>query len=176
MHDQTTQVDDLRLVVLPSAVGCAELFVRFTLTEWQLRSLLDDAAMTARRLVSAVVDSMGTSTPPATFTLRLRVSSGLLAIELVVDRPVPRLTVPAGLPSRDNGARAVPGGQLMWCQLPLPTGMHAGAVALPRRGAGRAAARNASPPTAEVEPADVDLDVMRRILTSLNRKADRPID
>src|SRR5579885_2638595 len=44
----TTQIDDLQLIALPSAVNCAEMFVRFTVTEWSLRPLADEATFVAR--------------------------------------------------------------------------------------------------------------------------------
>ena len=40
MNNQTSQVDDLRLVATPSAVNVAEMFVRFSLMEWSLRPLV----------------------------------------------------------------------------------------------------------------------------------------
>lgn len=170
MHDQTVQVDDLRLVALPSAVNCAELFVRFTLTEWRVLSMLDDATDTVTRLTRAVIAGVDKTAPLTMITIRLRLSGGFLNVEIVDDRPYPTLRVPEELTGKGSGATTLDDGrQLMWRELPLPTGMDARVVPLPRRGTTK---------TTTVQPAkddpDADLgpDVMERILDGLRK--DRP--
>jgi len=52
VNAQTAQVDDLTLIALPTAVNCADLFVRFTLGEWRLRNMVDDCSSVACALVA----------------------------------------------------------------------------------------------------------------------------
>ena len=167
MHDQTVQVDDLRLVALPSAVNCAELFVRFTLTEWRVLSLVDDATDTATRLTRAVVAGTTKSAPLTMITIRLRLSGGFLNVEIVDDRPYPKLSVPAELAGKGSGATTLDDGrQLIWRELPLPSGMDARVVPLPRRGTTRTATIQPAKPETEE---DLGPDVMERILDGLRR-------
>jgi hypothetical protein len=160
--ETTTQVDDIQLVALPTAVNCADMFVRFALTEWSLRGLTDEAAKVVRDLVSAVVAVSDRKTP-SLITVRARLRSDCLVIEVTSQRTAP-MAVAAG---RRVEVIAVGGrGQLAWCELPL--GMDASAVPLPRRHHRRA------DPTDEAfdelgHTSDVDEDVMRRILFGLNR-------
>ncbi|MPZ84187.1 MAG: ATP-binding protein [Actinophytocola sp.] len=167
MHDQTAQVDDLRLVALPSAVNCADLFVRFTLTEWHVPSMLDDVADTAKKLVHAVIGSVVHGTPPTMMTVRLRLRGDAVAIEVEDDRPTPKLAVPRSLAGKRSGVTTMGRGrQLIWCELPLPTGMDATVVPLPRRGTTRAAPRR----SAEIDDAaDLNNTVMQRILDGLRK-------
>jgi hypothetical protein len=172
VHDQTVQVDDLRLVALPSAMNCADLFVRFTLTEWRVTSMIDDVANTTRSLVRAVVGEVDKSAPPAMITVRLRLSGSRLSVEIEDDRAVPRLVVPPELPKSGSGVEILPGGrQLIWSDLPLPTGMDATVVPLPRRGTTRAAAVT---PVEEDGSTNLDDDVMKRILNALKREPGLP--
>lgn len=175
MNPETTQVDDLQLVALPTAVNCAELFVRFALTEWSLKVLLNDAADVARDLVSAAVD-VADQRAPGLITIRVRLHHDCLVIEVesaATSAPKAGSSSPDG---RRTGVVDLPGrGQLAWYELPLPGGMDASAVPLPRRQHRRAA-------TAETgrqqkleelgQATDVDADVMRRILFGLNRPQD----
>lgn len=168
MHDQTVQVDDLRLVALPSAVNCADLFVRFTLTEWRVLSMLDDATETAKRLVGAVIAGVSKKDPLSMITIRLRLSGGFLNVEIVDDRPYPKLSVPAELAGRGTGATSLDDGrQLMWCELPLPQGMDARVVPLPRRGTTKAPAIQ---PRKDDTDADMSAEVLDRILDGLKRR------
>lgn len=167
MHDQTVQVDDLRLVALPSALNCAELFVRFTLTEWHVPALLADATETAKRLVQSVVGTVTPGAPPTMILLRLRLRGNGVCVEIEDDRPSPRLMVPRTLSSLRAGVEPLPRGrQLIWCELPLPSGMDATVVPLPRRGTTHVT----KPQTSEIDDVvDLNNDVMQRILDGLRR-------
>ncbi|TCP56630.1 hypothetical protein EV191_101575 [Tamaricihabitans halophyticus] len=165
MSTRTAQVDDLRLVAAPSAVNCMEMFVRFTLAEWQLKPLLDEAMATARSLIAAACRSVG-STGSAILSVRLRLRDDHLAIEVEGDE-LGRVPVPESeMPRRHTDIVTLDhGGKLMWCELPLPTGVSAGEVSLPRRAQKSTAA---GPPTADADP-----QVMQRVLTGLNRHEPR---
>ena len=159
----TTQVDDITLVALPTAINCAELFVRFALTEWSLRGMVDDTTKVARDLVSAVV-AVADRKAPCLIQVRARLHSECLVIEVVSSRTAP-IAVAAGRRVEVVALRGQ--GQLAWCELPLPGGMAASSVPLPRRH------RRADPTESAMNElghtSDVDEDVMRRILYGLNR-------
>ncbi|WAL63391.1 hypothetical protein ORV05_20460 [Amycolatopsis cynarae] len=176
MIAQTTQVDDLRLVALPSAVSCAEMFVRFTLAEWSLRPLIGEATRIVRHLVDASVVNGPTHRSPRFLTVRLRLHGDVLVLEVDDDLP--------GEPPELDGARinavTLPGGRRnMWTELALPSGMSAAAVPLPQR------ARNRTPAPPPVhfqytvpdypvdEPSvplmDADSQILQRVLYGLNR-------
>ncbi|HEY0806737.1 MAG TPA: ATP-binding protein [Pseudonocardiaceae bacterium] len=161
----TTQVDDITLVALPTAVNCAELFVRFALTEWSLRDMLDDSTKVARDLVSAIV-AVTDRKRPCLIQVRARLHSECLVIEVVSPRTAP-IAVAAGRRVEVVALRGQ--GQLAWCELPLPGGMAASSVPLPRRHHRRAAEPTEDAMTELGHTSDVDEDVMRRILYGLNR-------
>ena len=167
MQDQTAQVDDLRLVALPSAVNCAELFVRFTLTEWHVPQIIDDVRETAKRMVLAVIATVVEGSDPTMITIRLRLRGSTVVVELQDDRSSPRLVVPRSLSGKVSGIETLSRGrQLIWCELSLPTGMDATVVPLPRRGTTRAT----KPRSKEIDEAvDLNNDVMQRILDGLRR-------
>ncbi|MFD1051762.1 ATP-binding protein, partial [Kibdelosporangium lantanae] len=81
MDPQTTQVDDLKLVALPTAVNCADMFVRFALREWNLRQLQDETSHVACELVTNVVER-NTEAVPGFLTLRLRLHGDCLVVEV----------------------------------------------------------------------------------------------
>lgn len=172
MRDQTVQVDDLHLVALPSAVTCVDLFVRFTLMEWRVESLVPQVRRTAQALITAVVATADVTPKavPAMLLFRLRLSGRSLAVEIEDDRPTPTLAVPASLAGANSGVTLLSTGkQLIWAQVPLPNGMDAASVALPRRGTTRAPAA-ATPPSAETgTPDELGADTMERILKGLRR-------
>ncbi|GAB1516549.1 hypothetical protein JCM33774_85940 [Actinophytocola sp. KF-1] len=177
VRDQTVQVDDLKLVALPSAVNCADLFVRFTLTEWRVESIVPDVRRTAEALVKAVVGDAKPTSTPTMLLFRLRLSGTSLAVEIEDDRTSPELRVPRTLAGPNSGVQLLSTGkQLLWCEVPLPKGMDATVVPLPRRGTTRAAAA-AAPPPAEIAAADdLSPDVMERILKGLRRgESDGPM-
>ncbi|MCT2585420.1 ATP-binding protein [Actinophytocola gossypii] len=172
MHDQTVQVDDLRLVALPSAMNCADMFVRFTLTEWRVKSMVTDVTNTAKSLVRAVVGEVDKSAPLAMITVRLRLSGSSLSVEIEDDRPTPRLVVPPELSQSSSGVEVLADGrQLIWSDLPLPTGMDATVVPLPRRGTTRAPAIR---PAEDENISGLDDEMMNRILNALKRDPDQP--
>ncbi|HEX3646902.1 MAG TPA: ATP-binding protein [Pseudonocardiaceae bacterium] len=172
MHPDTTQVDDIRLVALPTAINCAELFVRFTLAEWSLKSMIDQAIDVVRELTDAAVEVADQRTP-ALITVRARLQSEQLVIEVESGRPTRPPTALDGPNGWRAGIMRLRGTrQLAWCQLPLPTGMDASSVPLPRR-------HHRKPPEAGGPPvdlsgsSDVDEDVMRRILFGLGGAHDQ---
>ncbi|GAA4883537.1 MULTISPECIES: ATP-binding protein [Saccharopolyspora] len=165
MNTPTAQVDDLRLIALPSAVNCTELFVRFSLTEWSLRSMIDEACTLAAQFVTAAVDSADQESP-GFITVRLRLSGESLVVEVEDESAT---EAPAVSPNLANGrcdsTALSGGGSLVWCELPLPGGVSADSVPLPRRSPKRSApAEGAAEVTAEIDP-----EVIKRLLTGLNR-------
>jgi hypothetical protein len=175
MNPETTQMDDIRLVALPTAINCAELFIRFALTEWSLRDMLDQASDVVRELTDAAVE-VANPKQPAFITVRARVANDRLIVEVESSRPTrapDNLNGPNGWRAGVVGLRGT--AQVAWCELPLPTGMDASSVPLPRRHHRRAAAPPSSvadqrQPLADLRhTSDVDEDVMRRILFGLGR-------
>jgi hypothetical protein len=158
VNAQTAQVDDLTLIALPTAVNCADLFVRFTLGEWRLRNMVGECSAVACALVEAAIESADPKTSRL-ITLRLRLSGDYLVVEL----EAARFTMPPTSPDLRTGELQLGGGvKLIWCELPLPTGVNANAVPLPRREKRRS-------PAAEAlgdEP-DVDPELIQRILFGL---------
>lgn len=162
MIGQTTQVDDLRLVALPSAVNCAEMFVRFALAEWRLRELISEATRITRHLVSASVAG-SRSAAPRFLTVRLRLHGDALVIELDDDLR----GEPPELPGAQINAVTLPGARRnVWSELPLPTGMSAAAVPLPQRAPQRTPVAEH---TAEQPRVDADSQILQRVLYGLNR-------
>jgi len=160
---QATQVDDLRLVALPSAVNCAEMFVRFALIEWSLRPLIDEATLVGRHMVKSSIAG-ATASRPRFLTVRLRLHGDCVVIELDDDQP----GEPPELDGWTISAVSLPGGRRnVWCELPLPTGTTA---ALPRRAPVRAPAGDYRPP--EQPSVDArDSQILQRVLYGLNRSA-----
>lgn len=162
VNPQTTQVDDLQLIALPSAVNCTDLFAQFTLTEWSLRALKDDAAQTAGKLVQAAVDSADPDSP-GFITVRLRLRGDGLVIEVEDQVPHPASKMPS-LEGLRTGVEALGGGgKLVWCEMPLPDGVTASAVPLPRREQRKQPASEPNDETVEVDP-----QVMQRLLSGLS--------
>ncbi|GLZ39042.1 ATP-binding protein [Actinokineospora sp. NBRC 105648] len=166
MNNRTEQMDDLQLVALPTAVGCTEMFVRFSLTEWKLRPMRDAAAEVARQLAQAVVGAVDQGSA-GMLNARVRLTGVELIIEIETPRVVRVPVVPDG--PRVGVTELGAARYLLWASLPLPGGMDASAVPLPRR-------QRRPSPAAAIEAARDPLpedhnDVMQRILYSL---ADRP--
>lgn len=162
MTADTAQVDDLTLVALPSAVSCAEMFVRFTLAEWSLHLLRDDAAEAIRQLVAAAVDNDGSPTP-GFITVRLRLRGDCLLIEVDDEQSVQRRGVAPAPKGTRTGVVPLAKGKRTWCEVPLPSGLTASSVPLPRREPRRS-------PEAERlagEPDEFDPQIMQRILFGL---------
>ncbi|MCP2166849.1 ATP-binding protein [Goodfellowiella coeruleoviolacea] len=162
MNAQTAQVDDLQLVALPSAVNCADLFVRFALTEWALRPMRDEAAQAARQLVTSTVENADPQAP-GMITVRTLLRGDRLVIE--VEDNVPAADAPSLAGLRTGVAPLPDGGRVVWCELPLPDGVTASAVPLPRRERRRSLAAE----QLEGEKAEVDPEVIQRILYGLSR-------
>ncbi|GGM50764.1 hypothetical protein GCM10012275_22030 [Longimycelium tulufanense] len=166
MNAHTVQVDDLRLATLPTAVNCADLFVQFTLAEWSLRPLLDEAMTAARQLVSDAVDRADPAVPDF-LTVRLRLRGDCLTVEVEQAGGARSGAPAAAVEGRRGGARPLAGGgTLVWCELPLPGGVNASSVPLPRREPKRSASNE--PVT---DDADVTPEVIQRILDALGRHA-----
>ncbi|RCW46242.1 hypothetical protein DFQ14_102545 [Halopolyspora algeriensis] len=164
MNAETAQFDELRLVALPSALNCTELFARFTLTEWSLRSLAEDAAHAARQLIEAVLGSADPQSP-GFLSVRLRLHGGSLMIEIESDRLERAPAVPTLEYGRTDLITLENQGTLMWCELPLPAGTTASEVPLPRREPRRSeAAARMTDDTAEVDPR-----VIQRLLSGLSQ-------
>jgi hypothetical protein len=165
VNTQTAQVDDLRLIALPSAVNCAEMFVRFALAEWSLRELVDETAQLTAALVTAAVDS-ATPGNPGFITVRLRLSGESLVAEVQDEQATIPPALAPGFANGRCGATALRGGgTLVWCEVPLPGGVSANAVPLPRRGRTKrpVQAEHAAEETAEIDP-----EVIRRLLSGLS--------
>ena len=164
MNTQTAQMDDLRLIALPSAVNCADLFARFTLTEWALRPLLEEACEVARELVTSAVANADAHAP-GFLIVRLQLRGDNLLIE-VEDQEYTTPSLTAAMTGKDSGVRQRNGrGNVLWCQLGLPTGLTASSVPLPRRERRRS-------PAAEAlgdQPDEMDPQFMERILYGLSR-------
>ncbi|AHH96259.1 hypothetical protein GCM10010174_77390 [Kutzneria viridogrisea] len=165
MNAQTAQMDDLQLIALPTAVSCTEMFVRFALSEWNLRAMLEPAVYVGRELVGSMVATAALHTP-GLITVRLRLRGDSLVVEvedmLVAFPP----TVPVTLSGYHAGVVSLAGrGNLLWCELALPTGLDAASVRLPRREQRRS-------PAAEQlgeERSEVDPQVIQRIFTALSQ-------
>ncbi|OLR95030.1 hypothetical protein [Actinokineospora bangkokensis] len=165
MTDRTEQMDDLQLVALPSAVGCAEMFVRFSLTEWKLQPMRERAAALAGAVTRQVVEAAAGDEQPGMITIRVRLSGGNLVVEVESAHEVAAPPTPEG--GRSGLDHLGPGRYMPWLTIPLPGGMDAGAVPLPRR------TRKPSPEAArlareEEAGAPPDPDVLGRILYGLN--------
>lgn len=164
VNSETAQVDDLQLIALPSAVNCTDLFVRFTLTEWSLRPLMDQASQVASQLAKAAVDCADPNSP-GFITVRLRLRGDGLVIEVEDELPAKTSTAPPGLDVARSGVESLDsGGKLVWCELALPGGVNAAAVKLPQREKRRS-------PAAERlgdEPDEIDPQFMERLLSGLN--------
>ena len=141
MHAQTAQMDDLVLVALPTAVTCTELFVQFALSEWSLLEMQGEVKQVARDMVNAAV-AKNDPRAPRFMTVRLSLAGGNLTIEVEDD-------------------------QIAWRELPLPGGLSAESVQLPRRNR-RAAAES----PLDDAPSDVDPDVIARVFAALSRSAE----
>lgn len=163
MSTQTAQVDDLRLIALPSAVNCTEMFVRFSLSEWSLRSMVEETTTLAAQFVTAAVDSADHNAP-GFITVRLRLSGEALVLEVEDEQGSEAPALDPALADGRCGATALSGGgTVVWCELALPGGVSADAVPLPRRSPGHTAP--AEKPTEET--GEIDPEVIKRLLSGL---------
>lgn len=167
MNTQTAQVDDLQLIALPSAVNCTDIFVRFTLAEWSLRPMTDEAVGAASRLVQAAVDYNDPKSP-GLITVRLRLRGDCLVIEIEDEKMTREPTVPSELGEYRSGVETMSTGRgkRVWCELPLPGGVDASAVPLPRRERKKSALAEQLP----AEATEVDPQVMERLINGLSRR------
>jgi hypothetical protein len=136
-------MDDLVLVALPTAVTCTELFVQFALSEWSLLEMQGEVKQVARELVNAAVAN-NDPRAPRFMTVRLSLAGGNLTIE-------------------------VEDGDISWRELPLPGGLSAEAVQLPRRSRQH---RPAPESMVDESSSDVDPDVIARVFAALSRSAE----
>lgn len=161
MSARTSQVDDLRLVAQPNAMVCAELFVKLILSDWSLMPMLKQATAAAGRLVGAVVDASDPRTP-AFLTLRMQLRGDHLLVE--VDHELTAVAAPMAQPGERVGVEQLGRSRTTWCQLPLPGGMSAGQVRLPRRGDRRTLVDE----PVSGDPVAADPAVLERLLTQLS--------
>jgi hypothetical protein len=103
-----------------------------------------EVAQVARDLVNAAVAN-NDPRAPRFITVRLSLAGGSLTIEVEDD-------------------------QIAWRELPLPGGLSAESVQLPRRARGRKPAAPESPLNGG--PSDVDPDVIARVFAALSRSAE----
>jgi len=167
LNNQTSQVDDLRLVATPSAVNVAEMFVRFSLMEWSLRPLVPQATQVGRHMVAAVVDNAGPGLA-GFLTVRLRLQGDGLVVEVEDEQVATRPVVSPEVAGARIGVVPTAYGTRMWSELPLPNNMNAKSVPLPRREQRRSPAAEALAD----EPLGVDPQVMQRILSALGGPQD----
>ena len=124
--------------------------------------MLEQVTATAKRLVGAVIDASDPKAP-AFVTLRLRLRAEVLSIE--VDDDVPgRPDTPARPGERQGVSPADGGGRTTWCELPLPGGMTARQVRLPRRQDRRTLVDE----PVSGDPVAADPEVLERLLTRLS--------
>lgn len=161
VNTETSQVDDLRLVAVRSAVSCAALFVRFTVSEWSLPSMLDDVSRVVVNRVSAIVENSDPGVP-GFITLRLGLRGGSFLVEIEDDL---NGNLSAGSSLRGVQTVVIPRvgrGNLLRSELALPSGLSA---SLPRRGARRSLVDEQM----EGEPSAVEPAVLQRVLSSLSQ-------
>lgn len=169
MSSHTAQVDDIRLVAMPSALSCTTMFVEFSLTEWRLPMLRDTTSEAARALVQNVLDHADGNNP-GFVNVRLRLKGDCLVIEVEDDQLAHAHDDAPVVEGRRTGAVPVQGrGKLVWCELPLPPGMSATQVRLPHRGE-----RRNLPPEAASTPSEnaqtVDPALADRVLVGLKNR------
>jgi serine phosphatase RsbU (regulator of sigma subunit) len=121
------QVADITLASDPASVGPARRFVRTTLPEWGLESLLDTAELLVSELVTNAIRH-------AAGSVGLRLLHGQALVCEVADRSplAPLLRSPDALDVAGRGVqlvnmlaqrwgtRTVAGGKIVWCELPIP--------------------------------------------------------
>ncbi|GAA1193947.1 ATP-binding protein [Prauserella alba] len=169
MSSHTAQVDDIRLVAMPSALNCTTMFVEFSLTEWRLPMLRDTASEAARALVQNVLDHADGNNP-GFVNVRLRLKGDCLVIEVEDDQLAHAHDEAPVIDGRRTGAVPVQGrGKLVWCEVALPPGMSATQVRLPHRGE-----RRNLPPEAAARPPEqpqtVDPALADRVLVGLKNR------
>lgn len=145
----------------PNALVCAELFVKLILSDWSLMPMLAQVTAAASRLVGAVVDASDPKAP-AFITVRLQLRGDHLLVE--VDHELTAVSAPVAQPGERVGVEQLGRSRTTWCQLPLPSGMSAGQVRLPRRGDRRTLVDE----PVSGEPVAADPAVLDRLLTQLS--------
>jgi len=183
--------DRLKLAALPTAAGCARLFVKYTLTAWQLGHLVEAAELLVSELVTNAVKATGVTEPNPRWieladlnliAVRLRRTETSVFIEVWDSESTPPvmpersldsehgrgLLLVASLSSRWNYYYPHSGGKVVWCELPLPAPHNA-------RGQTRAAAhslprRMRKPVPRGVQPIEVmnDPAMLQRIIDGLH--------
>jgi hypothetical protein len=155
-------MEDLRLVAEPSARLVTELFVRLMLTDWSLGPVLKQATAVALRFVGAVIDAGDPAAPPF-LTVRLVLRDEVLVIE--VEDDLAALAAPQAGPGERVGVLPrTGGGRTTWSELPLPAGLNAQQVRLPRRGERRTLVDE----PASGEPVAVEPAMLGRLLAGLS--------
>ncbi|OLT43103.1 histidine kinase [Saccharomonospora sp. CUA-673] len=168
MSTHTAQVDDIRLVAVPSALNCAAMFAEFSLSEWQLPMLRETTSEAVRTLVQNVLDHAQGRT--GFVSVRLRLKGDCLVIEVEDDQLANAHDDAPVIEGRRTGAMPVQGrGKLVWCEIPLPPGMSATQVRLPHRGERRNLPPEAAAAAPE-PPSNVDPSLADRVLVGLKNR------
>jgi hypothetical protein len=154
--------DGIKLVVTPTAISCADLFVVSTLTRWRARSILLDAVFVTEELATSVVKATGVMDEHVHWTEITRINfitvhllgwEDSIRIEVWDSAPtLPLLPNNAGSPVQ-RGCYATAGGKVVWAELSV----------LPQHR--KTSARPQSPP----ENPEQDPDLLRRVLDGLDR-------
>lgn len=120
--------DGLRLVSIPSAIPCSQLFVEYTLDKWGAYTLIQEGRRVVKELVINAVAATGipedrlvwTELPRIEFiTVRLLGLEDRIRIEVWDSAPNPPvLPDPAGSPVK-RGTYPTPRGKVVWAELPL---------------------------------------------------------
>jgi len=171
--------DALTLAALPTAVTCARLFTRYTLTNWGASLVLADALIVMSELVAAAVRDTGIADPPARWTElgRIGVISVCLLrfaeriVEVVWDGHPEAAVLPAEPPgpsprglhlvdvtARRWGSTCTPAGRLTWAELAI---YDHGESGLPLR--------QVKPVTGTRQLTLADEEVIRRVRSGLRR-------
>ncbi len=138
-------VSSLRFAAVPTAVGCARMFVEQTLSGWQVSAVSDDAVLIASELVTNAVRATGNTDPHPGYAalaqvsilqVRLSIRRGRLLIEVWDNSQKP----PVLQQQRDDAVDGrglflvqmlsaqwgtyfpKVGGKVVWAELALPAG------------------------------------------------------
>jgi hypothetical protein len=176
------RTSQLSLAAVPTAVGCARLFVRTVLEQWRLARLVDTAELLASELVTHSVTAAGGANPPASGGLLADVSLIQVKLTQVADDLVvsvwDRDMRPPEVPEADPGAPGgrgmqlvqrmskrwgyqflETGGRIIWCVVGAMT--HATSCGLPIR----------MPPVLPAPRTEIEDDpvLLRRVIEQLRR-------
>lgn len=185
---QPRAMDGQLLAALPSAVGCARRFIRFTLERWRLFGLIDSAETVVAELVTDAVAATGIDVEHPGYLdlyekqlnlvdLRVHLTdTHVVVLVWDIDTKPPRPREPAPERPRTRNFYLPPhGGKVVWIALEIPVAPLHGEprrTALPRR-AGYP--RRPIPPT-PIHPVKAMTDpvLLERVRDGLNRLDTQP--